>query len=98
MQEHKKRREATMIATMITVQGLRSFIGVALVGLGLDAAACRLEMFFWFLVREVLSLLFWGVLAGSKAQLMTQAFPHLGCPVQLLAVLAPLLRALAEVV
>lgn len=87
-----------MIPSMTTAQGLKALLGAELAGLGLDAAASHLAPFLWFLVREGLTLLFWGLVAGSKAQLMVPTFPPAACPLELLAVLTPLLRALCGAV
>jgi len=84
--------------TITGVQGLKGFLGAGLLGLGFDAAASRLGPYLWFLVREGLTLLFWGLLAGSRAHLAIPAFPPATCPVALLAAVTPILRALAGAV
>jgi hypothetical protein len=87
-----------MNLSMTTVQGLKSFAGIALAGLGFDAASGHLSPILWFLVREVFSLLFWGAQEGLKVPFPIQMFSSLACPFQLLVALTPLLRTLAGAV
>ena len=86
-----------MITSITTVQGLKALLGTGLVGIGLDAAASRLGPFLWFLAREILSLLLWGLLAG-RGQFLIPSFPPAGCPLELLATVTPILGVLARAV
>jgi hypothetical protein len=87
-----------------TTQALKSFAGAAIFGMGMDLASlvsCRLGDAFWFALREIALVLFWGVLAGCQAS-YTQLFGHgwlfFGCPLDLLQSLGSLAHLLGSAV
>ena len=83
-----------------TAQILKSFAGAAICGLGLDAASWYLTSFFWSALREVVSLLFWGALAGlhaSQAQVLGLHLYSLAC-LQMPVSLRPLLHLIGAAV
>ncbi|HKF26261.1 MAG TPA: hypothetical protein VKB24_09800, partial [Candidatus Acidoferrum sp.] len=62
-----KQQEANMTIQLTTAQALKSFAGTAIFALGLDAASLvsrHTTDAAWFVLRELASVLFWGVLAG----------------------------------
>jgi len=87
-----------------TVQALQTFAGAAIFGLGMDAtslASCYLTEALWFVLREAVGLVFWGVSAGwqmSHAQVLGHNLFLLGCPLQMLHLLGSLAHFLASVV
>jgi hypothetical protein len=85
---------------MTSTQALKSFAGVALFGFGLDladATSCHLTQFAWFVLREMVSSLFWSVLAGLQAS-QTSVLEHhlylLGCPAEIMSYVKPFLHLL----
>jgi len=93
-----------MTFQLTTAQALKSFTGAAVFGLGMDMAdivSCHLTQLFWFALREVVSVLFWGFLAGwetSHAQALAHSFSLFGCPLQILHSLAVLAHFLGSAV
>ena len=79
-----------MTFELTATQALKSFLGAAVCGLGLDFASLtssRLSDVAWFALREVAGFVFWGALAGWQAT-HVQVFGHelffLSCPLQAL--------------
>ena len=87
-----------------TTQSLKSFALAAIFGLGLDVASvasCQLTQFFWFLLRQAVALLFWGVLAGwqsSHAHILGHNMFFPGCPLEIVHSLGSLLHLIAGAV
>jgi hypothetical protein len=87
-----------------TTQTLKSFAGAAIFGLSMDAgnlASRHLSDAIWFALREVVGLLFWGVLNGwqsSHAQIFGHSLFFLGCPLGLLHSLGSLADLLCSAV
>ena len=79
-----------MTFQLTTNQALKSFAGAALFGLSMDAATLvsrHMSDAIWFALRELASLLFWGVLTGwqaSHGQIFGQSMFSLGCALDLL--------------
>jgi hypothetical protein len=93
-----------MTFQLTTVQALKTFAGAAIFGLGMDAASlasCYATEAFWFVLREAVGLLFWGVSAGwqaSHAQILEQELFFLGCPLEVLHRLSSLVHLLGSAV
>jgi len=93
-----------MTFQLATAQALKSFTGAAVFGLGMDMADivfCHLTQAFWSALREVVSVLFWGVLAGwqaSHVQILGHNLFFLGCPLQILHSLGSLAHFLGSAV
>ena len=92
-----------MTFQLTTSQALQSFAGAAILGLGMDVASlvsCQLSDAIWFATREVVLVLFWGMLAGCQAsyQLLGHGWTFLGCPMDLLASLGSLAHLLGSAV
>jgi len=84
-----------------TAQFMKSFAGAALFGLGPDQVCCRLTGVVWHILREVVSLVFWGLLAGFKAsqeQILGHHLYLLACPLEMVHSLGPLLHLLGRAV
>jgi hypothetical protein len=87
-----------------TTQALKSFAGAATLGLSVDAASLvsrQVSDAIWFALREVVGLLFWGVLTGwqsSHAQIFGHSLFFLGCPLDLLHSLGSLAHLLGSAV
>jgi hypothetical protein len=102
--EQGNTQEANMAFQFTTVQALKTFAGAAIFGLGIDAASlvsCHLTEALWFVLREAVGLVFWGVSAGwqaSHAQVLGHNLLFLGCPLQMLHLLGSLAHFLASVV
>ena len=86
-----------MTFQLTTSQALKSFAAAAISGLSLDATSLvsrHMSDAVWFALREVVALLFWGVLSCWQAS-HAQAFGHglflVGCPLDLLGSLVHLL-------
>jgi hypothetical protein len=79
-----------MTSQLTTTRALKSFAAATIVGLSMDAASLvsrHMSEGIWFALREVVGLVFWGVLAGwpsSHAQLFGYSLFFLGCPLDLL--------------
>lgn len=94
-----------MTIQFASAQNLKSIAGATFFGLGLDFASCHLTQVWWFIVREAVTVLFWGLLAGLQAsqtqilgQLLGQHAYLPGCPLQMLFALRPLLHLLGAAV
>lgn len=92
-----------MTFQLTTTQALKSFAGAAIFGLGMDLASlvsCRLSDAIWFALREVVLVIFWGVLAGCQAsyQLLGHSWIFLGCPLEMLSSLGSLAHLLGSAV
>jgi hypothetical protein len=93
-----------MTFQLTTSRALKSFAGAAIFGLSMDAASLvsrHVSDVAWFALREVVGLLFWGVIAGWQAT-HTTVLGHdmffLGCPLQLLHSLGSLAQWLCAAV
>jgi hypothetical protein len=97
-------QEANMTFQFTAVQALKTFAGAAIFGLGMDAAnlaSCHLTEALWFMLRQAVGLVFWGVSAGwqgSHAQVLGHNLFFLGCPLQVLHSLGSLAHFLASMV
>ena len=92
-----------MTIQLTTAQALKSFAGTAIFALGLDAASLvsrHMTDAAWFVLRELASVLFWGVLAGwhSSQQIFGHSLFFLGCPLDLLHSLGALAHLLGSAV
>lgn len=90
-----------MTIQLTTAKALKSLTGAALSGLGLGFASSHSTQLLWFVLRQTANLLLWGAQAAGQA-LQTQVLGYhifsLGCPLQLLAVLKPVLHLLGAAV
>jgi hypothetical protein len=92
-----------MTFQLTTTQALKSFVGAAAFGLGMDLAnlfSCHLSDAVWFALRQLAGMLFWGVLAGCQATytLIGHGWPYLGCPLELFESLGSLAHLLGSAV
>ena len=91
-----------MTFQLTTSQALKSFAGAAILGLSVDAASLvsrHMSDAVWFALREVVALLFWGVLSGwqaSHAQIFGHSLFLVGCPLDLLHLLGSLVHLLGS--
>ena len=91
-----------MTLQLTTTQALKSFAGAAIFGLSLDAASllsCHMSDAIWFALREVVGLVFWGIVTGwqsSHAQIFGHSLFSLGCPMDVLNLLGSLVHLLAS--
>jgi hypothetical protein len=86
---------------MTTAQFMKSFAGAAFFGLSSEQVSCRLTAVFWHILQEVVRLVFWGLMAGFKAsqeQILGHHLYLLGCPLEMVHSLRPLLHLLGRAV
>jgi hypothetical protein len=91
-----------MTFQLTTTQALKSLAGAAFFALSMDAATIasrHMSDVIWFALREVVGLLFWGVITGwqaTHATLFGLDPSLLGCPLQLLHSLGSLAHLLGS--